>query len=266
VRAPIVLLTVAALGASVGMPCLAGEPVDPQKQACADAYDNSQLLRDQRQLTLARAQLVVCQRACPKRLAADCDAWLGDVERRMPAVVLAAVDPAGRAVEARVSVDGQPPTPLPIEPLLLEPGKHAFRFERLADGAVVERSEVLGQGEKGRRVAATFAAVDETGTPGSEATAIALAVVGGAALVVAGVLTIKGHVDRGALYDCRPRCAQDDVDAIATSWTAAGVLAGVGGAALGAAALVWLLGDDGGQPTSGAGGVALGRAGLELRF
>jgi len=265
VRAIIALSSAVAMAVLAPSPCAARELADPQKQACADAYDNSQLLRDRRQLTLARAQLVVCQRACPRRLAADCDAWLADIEQRMPTVELVAVDSVGQPVEGHVSVDGQPDQPLPVQSVRLEPGKHAFRFERASDGAVVERNELVGEGDEARRVTATFAPLDTGGLTSSDAAAISLVVIGGVALVVAGALGIKGQVDRSALYDCRPRCAQEDVDAIATTWTAAGILAAAGGAALGGALLVWLL-SDAEVPSAEAGSATLGPTELVVRF
>jgi len=265
VRAIGILWLAAATSALGSAPAAAAEHADPQKQACADAYDNSQLLRDRRQLALARAQLVVCQHACPPKLAADCDAWLGEIDRRMPTVELVAVDAAGHAVEGQVSVDGNRAQPLPVPLLRLEPGKHAFRFVRGADGAVVEQTELLSEGDKPRRLTATFAPIETTGTSASDAAAVSLAAIGGAALVVAAALGIKGQVDRSALYDCRPRCAQEDVDAVATTWTAAGIVAAVGGAALGGALLVWLL-SDAGDPAPETPSTTLGPGGVAVRF
>ena len=46
-------------------------------------------------------------------------------------------------------------------------------------------------------------------------------------------------------------CAQDDVDEVARTWNISGAVAGVGGGMLGAALLVWLLGD-GDAPSEGA--------------
>jgi hypothetical protein len=214
---------------------------DPKKQACADSYDNSQRLRDQGQHTLARAQLRICTEACPAGLAADCRAWLGDLEATLPSVRLAARDASGRSIDATVSIDGEPAGPVPREPLRLEPGTHRFRFERPSDGAMVERSADLAARGREQSITATFGAVDTGELSQAEVAAAVLAAAGGTALVAAGALAIKGHVARGDLYDCRPRCSEQAVDAVATTWTVAGVVAAAGGAVLGTALVVWLL-------------------------
>ncbi|HZO11928.1 MAG TPA: hypothetical protein VFB62_01675 [Polyangiaceae bacterium] len=212
------------------------------KEVCADAYDNSQVLRDDGELMLARAQLVLCQRVCPRKLADDCQSWQKDVDARLASVVLEARD----AGEVRVRIDDRPAEPLPPGEVLLEPGKHRFVFERVADGRSIEQVVVLGAGDKRHRIAASFdeAKPEEPGLGGGAVTSIVLLSVGGAALVVAGALAIKGHVDRSALFDCRPYCAVEDVEAVRKTWTAAGIVAGIGGAMVAASLVVWLVTGD----------------------
>lgn len=242
--ARLVLGLVALLGALVGH-AHGAPPQDPRKQACADAYDNSQLLRDRGQLGLARAQLLVCQSACPERLAADCTQWLASIEAQLPTIVVRAVDAAGAAVPARLRIDGQAEQALPATPVVLEPGRHRIALERVADGAVVEQVVELSDSDRERLVVATFSAPETTSAEPPPAGAVTLLTIGGGAVLVAAVLAIKGHADRSELHDCRPHCAQEDVDAIATTWTASGVVAGAGGAVLGAGLLWWLLAEPG---------------------
>lgn len=216
---------------------------EANKEVCADAYDNSQVLRDDGELMLARAQLVLCQRVCPRNLGDDCQRWQSEVDARLASVVLEARD----AGEVRVRIDDRPAEPLPPGEVLLEPGKHRFVFERVADGRTVEQVAVLGAGDKRHRIVASFAndePKEEPGLGGGAVTSIVLLSVGGAALVVAGALAIKGHVDRGALFDCRPYCAVEDVEAVRTTWTAAGIVAGIGGAMVAASLVVWLVTGD----------------------
>jgi hypothetical protein len=221
---------------------------DAHKEVCADAYDNSQVLRDDKQLMLARAQLAVCQRACPQKLAADCQRWQTEIEARLASVELEARDQLNRPVKTRVRIDDRPAEPLPAGEVLLEPGEHRFVFER-EHGRAIEESVTLKEGEKRRRVVASFSdgaplKIAEDGMAPNEVTAIVLTSVGNVGLIVAGALAIKGHVDRGDLFDCRPNCPQEDVDQVRTTWMASGIVAGIGGAMLGTALVVWLVGGE----------------------
>src|SRR5580704_5018677 len=76
-----------------------------EKQACSDAYQLAQTLRDQHKLVKAREQLRVCAAAtCPGFISKECTGWLKDVDARVPSVVLTAKDAAGADVtDARVT-------------------------------------------------------------------------------------------------------------------------------------------------------------------
>ena len=107
-----------------------------EKAACLDASSKGQTLRDQHKLVEARQQLRVCAAGgCPSVVQTDCAAWLADVEKAIPTVVLAAKNGAGADLfDVKVSVDGQPlASRLDGQALPLDPGPHAFRFEG-ADG------------------------------------------------------------------------------------------------------------------------------------
>jgi len=219
------------------------------KELCATAYDQSQELRDEQKLLLARTQLLVCENACPAVLARDCTKWRADVDARLPTALPSARDAQGRTVDdAQVRIDGKPAVEL--KEIQLDVGRHTFRFER-PDGSSVEVDAVLDERARAVPVLGVFPGA---ATAGGDATAktvsggpplvtYVLGGVGLAALGVAGVLAIKGHVDRGALYDCRPSCPQGDVDAVATTWTVAGVIAGVGAVEVGVAILLWVTSD-----------------------
>jgi hypothetical protein len=150
--------------------------------------------------------------------------------------------------------------PLPSDEIRLEPGEHRFVFERTSDGVTAAETITLGPGEHERRVIATFEP-PSSGLASTEIAAIVLASIGGTAMVVGGAFAIRGHVDRAALFDCRPNCDQRDVDAIATTWTISGIVAGAGAAALGTALVVWLLADEDVSKD-----IAVGPASLSMRF
>src|SRR5579863_43066 len=78
------------------------------KAACADAYGKAQVLRDAHKLVSAREQLRVCARtSCTRFIARDCATWLGEVEARIPSVVLSAQEATGAdIVDATVTMDG----------------------------------------------------------------------------------------------------------------------------------------------------------------
>jgi hypothetical protein len=244
----------------------AAQDVDAQKKACADAYDNSQVLRDEGRLWLARAQLLVCQRACRRELAVDCEKWRGEVEARLPSVVLVPRDPNGTLVDARVSIDGKEPEPVPGGEVLLEPGDHTFRFEN-DEGEAIDKTVTVAAGDKAVEVVAEFSTVvpDQSGLDPMTVTAVSLGAVGTLALVTALGLTINGHVNRNALFDCKPDCAEEDVEAVRTDWTAAGIVGAVGAAVGGAGLVVWLFWG-GGLDSGGEAAVAPTRDGLRLRF
>lgn len=212
--------------------------------ACVTAYEGGQQLARDRKLVRARAELVLCQRACPTVLVSDCDRWLGDLDGRIPTVLPTVHDAGGNAVaDVRVFVDGAPVADrIDGAPLAVDPGEHTFRFER-ADGAVVETRLTLVEGERGRVVTVTLSADAVTrvdAASGRGTAALALGGVGLAGLAVGAVLGVKGRVDRSSLEDdCAPYCKASDVDAIRTEWWIGGVAAGVGVAALGAAAVLW---------------------------
>ncbi len=203
---------------------------DAQKEACAAAYDTSQVLRDEGKLLLAREQLVVCERACPAKLAKDCGRWRGDIDKNLASVVLGARDGSGAPVAAWIAIDGRPAEPVGAGEVVLEPGVHRFHFERPADGAVIEKSRQLARGDKRVAIDAIF------GAPANKPWRATGVQIGGFALLGVGTimlggalgLAIKGHVDRGRLFDCKPNCDPADVSAIKQKWDTAGVIGSVG--------------------------------------
>jgi hypothetical protein len=64
---------------------------EASKDACADAYDTSQVLRDSGRLMPAREQLQICERSCPAKLAADCTGWREAIEAKLGSLSFRAV-------------------------------------------------------------------------------------------------------------------------------------------------------------------------------
>jgi hypothetical protein len=112
-------------------------------------------------LLLARESLRTCLRSnCKSWMVADCSKWLSEVETRIPTVVFAAKDTAGRDLTSvRVTnADGSAIVEtLDGRAVELEPGPHDFVFVG-ADGARVAHHALVREGEKAQAVLATFEA------------------------------------------------------------------------------------------------------------
>jgi hypothetical protein len=221
------------------------------KEACASAYEQGQLLRRENKLMLARAQLAICQQACPAELTGDCKRWSDEIDAISPSVILEAQDKNGRRLDdVRVALDGKPfAARLDGAPIMVDPGTHTFRFET-AGAAAREQTVDLRAEEKSRRVSVAFpdvvgpepapaprpaqpspprSAPAPDATSGMSVAAYALAATGVIGLGAGAVLGIKGHVERSDLEsNCAPHCKQKDVDAIQREWTAGAVTAAAG--------------------------------------
>lgn len=125
---------------------------------CGDAYARAQQLRNDRKLLQARDALRICaQPTCKDFIIKDCTSWLDQVQASLPTVVPVAADETGTPLAGvKVSMDGQ---------VLLEkvegrsvevdPGAHTFTFER-PDGTKMDKAVIVPEGERDRRVLATF--------------------------------------------------------------------------------------------------------------
>ena len=257
------------------------------KQACLAASEKAQQLRNEGKLSAAREQLLVCGRTeCPKLVQQDCTQWMSEVLQILPTVVPGAKDRSGRdLVDVKVSVDGAlVAESIDGKAVPIDPGVHTLRFE--ASGAPpVEEQVVVKQGEKNRIVTVTLALGEEP-SPTKEGTApapetersapIAAYVVGGLGLAALGAalyVQLDANRDARDLRDtCAPRCAQSDVDDLETRYNIARVTAAVGGAALVAGVVLFILHGSGGAKGTKASlplsihPVGAGGAGAAIRF
>src|SRR5262245_7561005 len=84
----------------------AGKP-DPEVDKCVSSAEAAERLRDRAKLLDARKELLQCTREiCPGVVRKDCAAWLADVDRSIPTIVVRLRDRAGNDVQARVWIDG----------------------------------------------------------------------------------------------------------------------------------------------------------------
>jgi hypothetical protein len=240
-------------------PALAQET--SEKVACARSYEQGQRLRRSQELRAAREELVSCSRAeCPASLRKECTQWLSEVELAIPSVLVSAKSSDGKpAKDVHIRIDGEPVSEQATRsPIPLDPGVHVVRFES-PGAAEIEERVTLRSGEKSRRIEVTFAAAakrppddgivgpPQTGPeqPTTEKPIPPLVyVLAGTAVVALGVggyFQISGMGKRDDLYQCAPRCPQDDVDHAKTSLWIGNVTLGVGVLALAAATYFYLV-------------------------
>jgi hypothetical protein len=123
------------------------------REQCVDSNARAQHLRSEGKLSEAGRELRKCaDPSCPALVRNDCTKRLDDVENAQPTIAFEVKDASGADLTAvKVAVDDRPlvdtldGTALPVDP-----GQHVFTFKG-ADGALVTRTLVLTEGEKGRR-------------------------------------------------------------------------------------------------------------------
>jgi hypothetical protein len=143
--------TVAALVASAS--ARADEPA-----ACGDAFDQSQIKRDDGKLVEARSLLRVCGGpGCAPTQQRLCVEWLKDVDARLPSFVPSAKDASGAdLVDVKVTMDGVlVAARLDGRAIDADPGLHVFVFQ-LADGRRVETKAIADERNKGKLVSVTI--------------------------------------------------------------------------------------------------------------
>ena len=126
-------------------------------QACLDAAEDGQKLRDSGSYLRAREQFIVCAGLeCPGEVRKRCVDWLGQLEKLMPTVVLEAQARGAEITDVRVTMDGRLMAErIDGKPIPVDPGEHRFRFERPGEEAV-DRTAVVRAGERERLVSARF--------------------------------------------------------------------------------------------------------------
>lgn len=234
--AALLVLSVAAL-AALATPARAAD-----KEACISAYEQTQTLRKDGHILGAKAQAAICAReGCPALLAKDCTRWLAELEQSTPSVVLDPRTPSGaEVIEVRVKVDGAPLVErIDGKAVPVDPGSHTFRFE-LADGPPFERTVVVREGEKNRRVTVTLESAAKASARPVPTGVWIFGGVSAVALVTATVLTIDGLSRKSDLDACKPRCSEGDVDAMSARFTMADFALGAGVAAGAAAVYLFL--------------------------
>jgi hypothetical protein len=150
-RHVLALVVVTALGA----PAFADEL---SKEACVDAHSRGQDAREQGKVSLARKLFLSCaQSTCPTLVQGDCARYADDLTRMQPTLSFVSRDGGGADLpDTTIYIDGV----LTVTRLDdgkahdVDPGPHTIKF--IHDGKDVVQTIVVGAGEKGRTVSATF--------------------------------------------------------------------------------------------------------------
>jgi hypothetical protein len=152
---------------------------DPTKQACVEANDAAQDLRQSGKLLEAREKLAVCAAAsCPGVVRDDCTQRLAEVDSAMPHIVFAAKDAAGNdIVDVKVAIDGAPLADrLDGSSIKVDPGPREFVFTWEGHRSVTKKF-VLAEHDQARREVVVFGNA-ETSHPESANAGVAPAATG----------------------------------------------------------------------------------------
>jgi len=256
--------------------------------SCEAAHEQAQALRRQGALIASREQLLRCaQNACPRKLSADCSAWLAEVERGLPSVVFAVTDASGRDLaDVRVHAAERVLTERTDgHALALDPGAYSLRFE--ASGyEPAELTVAVREAEKNRilRVQLIAAAppaqpVLEAPTPqpavaggnkseGTPGYLVASYVLGGTALVALATGVTFGLLGNHTYSElekrCSPSCSDAELAGGRREYIAADIGFAVAAGTAIAAAVVFFTGRSGAEspPLS----AAVGRDGVVLSY
>jgi len=168
--------TTSLIGFAIGLAITAALPsthaaAEPSKDQCLDAHSRGQDAKDSGKLSLARKLFLTCaQPSCPMLVQGDCARFADDLSRQLSSLTFIARDARGADL---------PDTTVYVDDILLltrlddgkpheiDPGRHTVRFSTAGKDQTV--TLVVGTGEQGRAVVATFAAINPlpSGSPGS---------------------------------------------------------------------------------------------------
>jgi hypothetical protein len=239
------LLALAALGSA--LPSFAEdatpETTTAEVERCVEAHDNARVLMLEEKWLEAREGMTRCQNpACPLAIRSDCGAWLDEVSRIMPTLlVVVERDDDGRA-PVELELDGRKlELPNPPRPIELLPGTHLVRVG-LATYAPVERVVVLDKGEKNHIVRVQFAkapppppAAPAPAEPKTDRSrpvpAVTYALAGGAVatFTTAGIFLGTALSAKSDAEDrCAPECPTEDRQSVDGKLLAADIFGGVG--------------------------------------
>jgi hypothetical protein len=214
-------------------------------ERCVEAHDKARVLMLEEKWFEAREGMKLCvDESCPLAVRSDCGAWLEEVTRSLPTLLVVVERDDDGSTPVELDIDGKafdlPNPPAPIEVM---PGSHLVRV-RLAPYPPVERSVELQKGEKNHVVRVRFvrepvpapvAPAPPKPEPERPIQPITYALAGGAvaAFATSGILLASALTSRDEALDrCAPICTDDEKQSIDSRLLAADLI-GVAGIVLG---------------------------------
>jgi hypothetical protein len=195
--------------------CGAASPAaaDDTTHSCVAAAHEGQRLRDAGKLRDGRAELVRCTvESCPDVVRESCGRWIGELDTRLPTIVLGARDEQNVDLSrVHVAIDGEVVAEmLDGRSLPVDPGPHTVVFD--APGKKTVRMFLLArEGEKVRSVSAVLSGVDAAPAALPERNSgpdfAPMLVAGGAALLAIGGFAIFGALGQSEKNHLRDTCA-----------------------------------------------------------
>lgn len=215
--------------------------------ACFSSYEGAQSSRRAGLLLRSKSELEQCISRCPPALASDCRHWHEELASAIPRLAVQVRGARGEAVASvSVLVDGQARSTADLE---IDPGEHVIRVEA-KNHIALERRIVAVTGARANEEF-SLPELEPMRPPPAAAHAAPLGPyvvsgVGAAVLAAASVLSVAGWLDYDDLQStCAPSaggrgCSSDDISAVRTKWTAAGMVSGVGLLTLAGGILWWM--------------------------
>ncbi len=196
--------------------------------SCVEAAHEGQRLRDEGKLVGARASFLQCAvAACPDVVRTTCERWSGEIDARLPTVVIGARDGQGiDLVDVRTTIDGKLASErVDGRAFAIDPGPHEFVFESKGKKPI-KQFVIAREGEKVRVIAVELQQASESEKPsggeppraGEEGRSVApviamgaLTAVGFAGFAVFGVLGQKQKSDLESTCADSKTCASSEV-------------------------------------------------------
>jgi hypothetical protein len=227
----------------LAVPSRAAEPSPEDKAACVAAHVNAQEERQAGRLVSAVRALDACSTdACPPLVRNDCIAWAETWPSSVPSIIVVVRDVRDmEQSRARIVIDDAPSAAsLDGRPIKLDPGPHRLKVT-LEDGTVLEKTIVLAEGEKARKVELAPPAPARASFP-SASVWVPLVSVASVGTMLFATLAGIGKARQDELDRCAPDCQADDVAEMRRLYVAADVSLGVGAAGAAALALYFGIG------------------------
>jgi hypothetical protein len=224
------------------------------EDACAAAYEESQVARSEGRLRAAQRELSSCIHAeCPEFIRTDCARWLSEVEAALPSLVLTVNEHGVEVADVAVEFDGELLlSRIEGRAVPVDPGRHVLTFRREGEKPA-SLAVVIREGEKNRRIVAEFATQTPASAPPTSSPApsqrraeygvwphvlLGVGAAGVAGFATFGLLGVKAKHDLE--QTCSPRCADGPIDAVHTKFVLADASLAVGVLALAASGyLFW---------------------------